>query len=161
MKSLQLAPIGIAHTPFSHPSGMPIQPAWDETQATLEIFAPYRAGLADLTGFERIWLLFWCHQSREWTPRVVPFLDRQERGVFATRAPARPNAIGLSAVRLLGVDLARGLLTVASIDLVDGTPLLDIKPYVPRFDAYPGAAAGWLEQSKAAPLSDGRFGKDG
>lgn len=140
---------------------MPIQPAWDDSQATLEVFPPYREGLRDLAGFERIWLLFWCHQSRAWTPLVVPFLDSQERGVFATRAPARPNPLGMSAVRLLTVDVERGLLSVASLDLVDKTPLLDIKPYVPHFDAYPEASLGWLAgRSAPPPASDARFDKN-
>ena len=109
-----------------------------------------------LKGFERIWLIYWLHRGPGSNLLVTPFLDRQQRGVFATRAPARPTPIGLSAVRLIGIK--EGVLEVADVDMIDGTPLLDIKPYVPEFDSYPASRAGWFDESNSGSrLADGRF----
>ncbi len=117
--------------------------------------------LADLEGFERIWLI--CHFDRvgPFRPRVVPYRDTREHGLFATRAPSRPNPIGLSLVRLLGRD--RNVLRVQGLDILDGTPLLDIKPYVPEFDARVPSKAGWLDETtEERRVADGRFhGGDG
>lgn len=114
------------------------------------------AGVQDLEGFERIWLIYWLHKAPAPALTVTPFLDRHERGVFATRAPARPNPIGISAVRLIAVGAS--VLEVADVDMIDGTPLLDIKPYVPEFDSYPASKAGWFDESKSeVHLADDRF----
>jgi tRNA-Thr(GGU) m(6)t(6)A37 methyltransferase TsaA len=118
----------------------------------------YREGFQDLEGFSHLILLYHFHRSRGFDLRVIPFLDCQARGLFATRAPRRPNAIGLSVVRL--VDIREGSLYVENIDIVDGTPLLDIKPYVPAFDAPSPARTGWLERAAedaARTKSDDRF----
>ena len=108
----------------------------------MEIYEEYRPGLSDLEGFSRIILLYPFHRSAGYSLVVTPFLDTRPRGVFATRAPKRPNAIGLSIVRL--EEVKDGELVIGDVDILDGTPLFDIKPYVPAFDAYPGERSGWL-----------------
>jgi len=159
MKSIELQPIGIIHTPFSDPKGMPIQPAGGVgVKATIEVFPEFREGLADLDGFSHIALLYFFHRSEGYELRVVPFMDTVQRGLFATRAPKRPNAIGLSVVQLDRIE--DGVLHVQNIDIVDGTPLLDIKPYVPEFDSQPNIRTGWLEtvrKTVSDRRSDERF----
>jgi tRNA-Thr(GGU) m(6)t(6)A37 methyltransferase TsaA len=109
-----------------------------------------------LEGVQRIWLLYWFHACSESRLRVVPFLDDQERGVFATRAPCRPNPIGLSCVRLKQV--SKDSLRIADVDILDGTPLLDIKPYIPQFDAFPRSRSGWFEaRTRKETTADNRF----
>jgi tRNA-Thr(GGU) m(6)t(6)A37 methyltransferase TsaA len=153
------SPIGTIHTPFHDIAGMPIQPNGARgTTGTIEILPAYREGLSDLDGFERIILIYAFHRCTEHRLTVTPFLDTVPRGIFASRSPKRPNAIGLSVVRLAGVK--DGMLSVEDIDVLDGTPLLDIKPYVPEFDAYPGSCCGWLETvagNAATVRSDDRF----
>jgi tRNA-Thr(GGU) m(6)t(6)A37 methyltransferase TsaA len=118
---------------------------------------PFRAGLQDLDGFDRVWLLYWFHKAAAPSLLVTPFLDTRRRGLFATRAPARPCPIGMSAVRLVGI--RGGVLDVADVDILNGTPLLDVKPYVPEFDCYPNGKAGWFDDSKSPRhLGDDRFG---
>jgi tRNA-Thr(GGU) m(6)t(6)A37 methyltransferase TsaA len=127
-----------------------------DVEGVVEIFEPFVEALADVAGFSHVVLLTHLHRSRPWRPRVVPFLDTVERGLFATRSPSRPNPIGLSVVELVSVDGAR--LTVRGVDLLDGTPLLDLKPYVGEFDARHGARFGWLEAARARDVrSDDRF----
>jgi tRNA-Thr(GGU) m(6)t(6)A37 methyltransferase TsaA len=147
----------VIHTPFSQQTGTPIQPRFArEAEGVVEVFEPYVEALADLDGFERIWLLFLLDRSRPWRPRVIPYLDRAERGLFATRAPARPCPIGLSVVELLSVTGSR--LTVRGVDILDRTPLVDLKPYVPRFDSFPDSRAGWLDARGIDPsAADSRF----
>ena len=156
---MQISPIGVIQTPFEKPAGTPIQPPGAEgIRGRVEVYPPYRDGLADVEGFSHIYLIYWFHRAGAATLRVTPFLDAQQRGVFATRSPARPNPIGLSVVRLLRVE--DGFLAVEGVDMLDGTPLLDIKPYVPSFDHRPEARTGWLEQNhhRAAEVrADGRF----
>lgn len=143
---VQYEPIGLIHTPFSEPAGMPIQPvAARGIEGTVEVFEAYRAGLKDLDGFSHVVLIYHFHLSRSFELEVVPFLDATRRGVFSTRAPRRPNAIGMSTVRLQGIE--DGILQVQDVDIVDGTPLLDIKPYVPEFDPKDGVRTGWLAES--------------
>lgn len=157
--SIEFSPIGLIHSPFTDPEGMPIQPAGAaDVQGTVEVYEDFRAGLQDLDGFSHVILLYHLHRSRGFDLRVVPFLDTRPRGLFATRAPRRPNAIGLSVVRLHRIE--DGMLHVRNIDVLDGTPLLDIKPYVPEFDAQAGVRVGWLEKAKQAvsqQRSDERF----
>ncbi|MGA3125468.1 MAG: tRNA (N6-threonylcarbamoyladenosine(37)-N6)-methyltransferase TrmO [Candidatus Korobacteraceae bacterium] len=157
---LELRPIGTIQTPFPQPAGAPLQPSRaDGAKGTVWIDEPFRPALRDLEGFERIWLLFWFHKAPTGKLLVTPFLDKQERGVFATRAPARINPIGMSAVRLLSVHADH--LEVADVDIVDGTPLLDIKPYVPEFDSYASSKAGWFDLSKdQKQFADARFQTD-
>ncbi len=153
---MQIQPIGVIHSPFTTPAGVPIQPLYAKgAEGTVEVFEPFAEGLADLEGFERIWLVYWFHQAPPARLRVVPFKDSQERGLFATRAPCRVNPIGLSSVRLLGVE--GRMLRVAELDVLDGTPLLDIKPYVPQFDCYEVRRFGWLERDGGQTTADGRF----
>lgn len=136
-------PIGLVRSPFTEPRRTPIQtPGARGTEGTVEVFEPYARGLADLEGFSHIHLLFHFHLSRGWAPLVTPVVDTEKRGVFATRAPARPNGIGLSVVRLLG--RSGRVLRVADLDIVDRTPLLDIKPYVPGFTEDDEIRLGWL-----------------
>jgi tRNA (adenine37-N6)-methyltransferase len=153
----QLTPIGKIRSPFKEPAGTPVQPVFaGEVEGIVEVLPEYAVGLRDLDGFERIWLLYWLDRAPSSRMRVVPFRDHVERGLFATRAPCRPNPIGLSCVRLLGIE--RNLLTIGGVDVLDGTPVLDIKPYVPQFDAFPQSRAGWLEKGcSERTLADHRF----
>jgi tRNA-Thr(GGU) m(6)t(6)A37 methyltransferase TsaA len=157
VQEVRLKPIGIIRTPFQEPTGTPIQPSRSGgAKGTVEVFPEYADGLKDLDGFERIWLIYWFDRAPEARLLVIPFLDDREHGVFATRAPSRPNAIGMSVVRLLQV--ASNTLEVADVDILDGTPLVDIKPYAAEFDCHSVEKSGWLDQ---APLrrsvADGRF----
>jgi tRNA-Thr(GGU) m(6)t(6)A37 methyltransferase TsaA len=125
---------------------------------TVEVFPEFADGLNDLAGFSHIILLYHFHLAGKPRLRVVPFLDSQPRGIFATRAPARPNPIGFSVVKLVAVD-ARGL-DIENVDMADQTPLLDIKPYVPKFDHRPADRIGWLasaEHKVTEQRSDERF----
>jgi tRNA (adenine37-N6)-methyltransferase len=155
--TLVLQPIGVIHTPFREQAGTPTQSAGAVgAEGTVTVFEPYAAALADLAGFERIWLLYHFDRAAAWQGRVVPYRDTVERGLFATRAPTRPNPIGLSVVRLVAVE--GNQLQVQELDILDGTPLLDIKPYVPEFDAHPGSRAGWLDASAVRrEAADDRF----
>lgn len=138
---------------------MPIQPAGGAgVKATIEVFPQYRDGLADLDGFSHIIVLYHLHRSEGYKLRVVPFMDTVERGLFATRAPKRPNPIGLSVVQLDKIE--DGVLYIQNVDIVDGTPLLDIKPYVPEFDQQLEIRTGWLDHVKrtvSKRRSDERF----
>jgi tRNA (adenine37-N6)-methyltransferase len=156
-KELTTEPIGVIETPFREPAGTPIQPSRaNGARGRVHLEARFQAGLRDLAGFERIWLIYWLHKAPAPSLVLTPFLDQRQRGVFATRAPARPTPIGISAVRLLAVQ--EGILEVAGVDMIDGTPLLDIKPYVPEFDCYPASKAGWFDESNSDRLlADGRF----
>jgi tRNA-Thr(GGU) m(6)t(6)A37 methyltransferase TsaA len=158
--SLTITPIGIIHTPFTERKGTPIQPsAGRGIRGTVELKPEYRGGLSDLEGFERIWLIYHFHKSGAFKLMVVPFRDTVERGLFSTRAPVRPNNIGLSCVRL--VEVKDRLLIVEDVDMLDGTPLLDIKPYVPEFDAYHQGRTGWLGKSDSGRAkADRRFEDD-
>lgn len=158
---LTIDPIGIIETPFRAAAGTPIQPSRaGGARGKVRVHPRYQEGLKDLAGFERIWLVYWFHLAPAHTLLVTPFLDSVRRGIFATRAPARPSPIGLSAVQLLGID--GGVLDVAGVDIVDGTPLLDIKPYVPEFDSYAGSRAGWFDESNSRRrTADERFANPG
>lgn len=153
-------PIGLIHSPFKETNNVPIQPAAAEgIRGTVEVFAEFLAGLKDLEGFSHIILLYHLHRVSQTRLIVTPFLDRQPRGVFSTRAPTRPNPIGLSVVRLLGVEGAN--LRIENVDVVDGTPLLDIKPYIPQFDHQSAERTGWFAESREnlrEKRSDDRFG---
>ena len=162
MKSMTnnvLRPIGIIRTPFKEPTGTPIQAsAGKGIEARIEIFPEFLEGIKDLDGFSHIIILFHFHLSKGYSLSVRPYMDDVERGLFATRAPARPNQIGLSIVRLEKVE--GNTLHIKDVDIVDGTPLLDIKPYTHEFDIRGDIRIGWLE-GKILKLSkttdDGRF----
>jgi tRNA-Thr(GGU) m(6)t(6)A37 methyltransferase TsaA len=151
--------IGVIRSPFKDLHSMPVQPVGAESaRGAIELDPSYQEGLKDLDGFSHLILIYHFHRSRPCSLTITPFLDTESRGLFATRAPSRPNPIGLSVVELLGVEGNR--LSVAKLDIVDGTPLLDIKPYVPEFDCRPDAIGGWFEKARgaaASKLSDGRF----
>jgi len=138
---------------------MPIQPVGAAgVKGTVEVFEDFHTGLKDLDGFSHIILLYHFHLSRSFNLHVVPFLDSESRGLFATRAPKRPNPIGLSVVQLDKIE--DGVLHIQNVDILDGTPLLDIKPYVPEFDGQTEVRTGWLEKAgKTASTrkSDDRF----
>lgn len=137
-------PIGLIHTPFHSKDQTPIQPYRSKAAGKVKVLPDYEPGLEDVDGFSHIYLLYFFHHSDPgYQLTVTPFLDDQPKGLFATRYPRRPNPIGLSVVRLVSRD--GRVLRVEGIDVLDGTPLLDIKPYVPPFDAFPNASLGWLE----------------
>jgi len=154
-----MRPIGVIETPFVRQAGSPVQPSRaDGARGRVRIYEPYRAGLQDLAAFDRVWLIFWLHQAKAGEALVTPYLDTREHGIFATRSPARFNPIGLSCVKLLAVH--EDGLEVEEIDMLDGTPLLDIKPYVPEFDSFASAAAGWYDEVRSARRkADDRFAK--
>lgn len=156
---IEFSPIGVIHSPFMDLTGMPIQPAGAAgVRGTVKVFEEFRAGLKDLDGFSHIILLYHFHRGQGFKLHVVPFMDSQPRGLFATRAPKRPNPIGLSVVRLCGIEDT--VLQIENVDVLDGTPLLDIKPYVPEFDAQTEVQIGWLEEVRrnvSDRKSDDRF----
>lgn len=154
---LSFEPIGIIRTPHTAPAGTPIQPRFAAgVEGTVEVYDSFAEGLADLDGFDRIWLVYWFDRVGQPQLRVTPFMDDQPRGLFATRAPCRPNPIGISCVRLLEVSGSK--LRVADVDMLDHTPLLDIKPYAPRFDHYDVVRSGWLDHaSPGRTRANGRF----
>lgn len=179
--SRSLGALGMVHSPFRQATGTPVQnyaarrqdggrldepdplpesPVVSEGggRGTLEIVPEWEAALSDLGGCDRIWLLFWADRASEPKPMVVPYRDTRERGLFSTRAPARPNPIGMSCVKLLGI--AGRYVHVSELDILDGTPLLDIKPYVAEYDSFPDAKRGWLDEPTArqgAMWADARF----
>ena len=156
---ITMRPIGVIRSPFTEPKAMPIQPvSANSAPGRVEVFPEFAPGLKDLDGFSHVLLLYYFHRSRSFELTVVPFLDTEPRGLFATRAPNRPNAIGISLVRVERVDECS--LLVANVDVLDGTPLLDIKPHVPAFDCAPGARTGWMEKSGSEitrQVADERF----
>jgi tRNA (adenine37-N6)-methyltransferase len=149
--------VGVIHTPFLQAKGTPIQVAANgNTQGVVEVYPEFAEGLKDVAGFERIWLIYLLDRASASQLIVRPYLDTQEHGVFATRSPARPNHIGISAVCLLGVEQNR--LIVAGVDMLNGTPLLDIKPYVPVFDHFEVARTGWYAgKTVHGAVADDRF----
>ncbi len=154
-----VTPIGIIETPFENLEGMPIQPSGAENVTGKVILKEeYTQGLKDLDGFSHIILLYSFHRSRGYNLMVTPFLDDQKRGLFSTRAPRRPNSIGLSIVELIKIE--RNKIMIKGIDVLNQTPLLDIKPYVPEFDTKNVTSVGWLEKGRkrvSVLKSDDRF----
>lgn len=148
-------PIGVLQTPFEDLADMPVQPAAaNGVTGKIKLDDNLAAGLKDLSGFSHLIVLYHFHQAGDVRLTVTPFLDTRPHGVFATRAPTRPNPIGLSVLRLCRVD--RTTIEVEGVDMLNGSPVLDIKPYVPAFDApNDGVVTGWLEHS-VAELDDAR-----
>jgi tRNA-Thr(GGU) m(6)t(6)A37 methyltransferase TsaA len=143
MKEIKYKPIGIIRSPFRDVNGMPIQPTGARgITGTVEVEPRYADGLQDIEGFSYIILIYHFHLSEGYSLKVKPFLDDRRHGVFSTRAPRRPNPIGMSIVRLVTVEGCT--LHIEDVDVVDGTPLLDIKPYVPEFDVREVEKTGWL-----------------
>jgi tRNA-Thr(GGU) m(6)t(6)A37 methyltransferase TsaA len=161
-REITFTPIGVIHSPFKKPKGTPIQPgAARDVEGTAVIFDPYREGLKDIDGFSHLILIYYFHLATGSSLIAKPFLDEESHGIFAVRAPGRPNPIGLSVVRLCAVE--DGRLHLQDVDIVDGTPLLDIKPYVPEFDVKTVQKIGWLEgrvSRMAHSRDDGRFSQE-
>jgi len=159
METFQYKSIGVIHSPFKEPEGMPIQPVGARgIKGTIDMQAEHEDGLKDLDGFSHIILIYHFHLAEGYSLQVKPFLDDTPRGIFAVRAPKRPNPIGVSIVRLERIEGTR--LHIWNVDVVDGTPLLDIKPYVPGFDAVEDVRIGWLADKSdraAGKRSDERF----
>jgi tRNA-Thr(GGU) m(6)t(6)A37 methyltransferase TsaA len=153
--------IGIVQSPFKEPKGTPIQsPAAQDIDGVISIYPEYVEGLKDIEGFSHIILLYHFHLVKESSLLVKPFLDTNLHGIFATRSPSRPNPIGFSIVRLLKVE--ENKLYIRDVDIVDGTPLLDIKPYVAEFDVRKPERTGWFEKNihkLSTTKDDGRFVK--
>ena len=139
-----MKPIGVVHSPFTDKSQTPIQPTRSQAIGRVEVFPEFAGGMQDLDEFSHIILLYAFHCSSGYSLQVQPFLDDQLRGLFATRHPCRPNPIGLSIVRLLAC--RENILDIEGVDMLDGTPLLDIKPYVPDFDVRNDVKTGWYAQ---------------
>jgi len=138
-----MQPIGVIHSPFTEKDKTPIQASRSQAIGQVEIYPEFADGLKDIEALSHIYLLYAFHESQGYKLQVKPFLDNQEHGIFATRYPYRPNPIGISIVKL--VSRKDNMLTVEGIDTLDGTPLLDIKPYVPDFDLRTDVRAGWYE----------------
>ena len=159
MPEISYQPIGIVHSPFVTPVGTPIQPAAArDTEAVIEIFPEYEAGLQDLNGFSHIFVLFHMHLVKGRPLTVIPFLDTEPHGVFATRSPARPNPIGLSVVVL--DKIVGNKLYVKDIDILEGSPVLDIKPYIEEVDVFETYKNGWFGNNihkMDKQKDDGRF----
>ena len=159
MDTIEYRPIGIIHSPFKTPEGSPIQPAAARgIEGKIEIFPEFEEGLQDLAEFSHIFMLYHFHLSGAFSLMVKPFLDDERHGVLATRAPSRPNPIGISVVRLIRI--ASCDLYIQNVDVIDCTPLLDIKPYVPAFDVHPAEKIGWMaDKTKRIDktVGDGRF----
>lgn len=159
-ETILFKPIGIIHTLFIRLAEMPIQPGSDTSgKGTIEIFPEFTAGLKDLEGFSHVYILYHLHKVSQVKMQVIPFLDDGEpRGIFATRAPSRPNPIGLSLVEV--IEIEGSLIHINRVDTLNGTPLLDIKPYVPQFEPTSSIRIGWLEDVKdqiRSRRSDNRF----
>ena len=159
MNEIKYKPIGVVHSPFREPEGTPIQPVGAKgVNGSVEIFPEYVEGLKDLDGFSHIILIYNFNLSKNASLKVRPYMDSEMRGVFATRSPSRPNPIGISVVRLTKIE--GNILQIQDVDIVDGTPLLDIKPYVPEFDIRNVKKIGWLEKNvhkTSTTKDDGRF----
>lgn len=149
--SLSLNPIGFLHTDHNKKFQLPPQPDQANWNGVIELLprSNFEIAVRDLEGFDRIWLVWWFHQNKNWKPTTLPPRGRTGRkGVFATRSPYRPNPIALSCVRLLAVDGLK--LHIGAHDLLDQTPILDIKPYIPKFDSFPEASSGWFGEMEEA-----------
>jgi tRNA-Thr(GGU) m(6)t(6)A37 methyltransferase TsaA len=159
MNRIIYKPIGVIHSPFKEPKGTPIQPASAKgIEGTVEIFPEYTDGLLDIDGFSHIILIYHFHLSKPYSLIAKPFMDNRPHGIFTIRGPSRPNPIGISVIRL--VKVKENILDVQDLDIIDGTPLLDIKPYVPEFDKTVVTRIGWLEKNvnKLQKIKDdGRF----
>jgi tRNA-Thr(GGU) m(6)t(6)A37 methyltransferase TsaA len=162
MDEITFQPIGIIHSPHQELVEMPIQPAAAAgVKGTVVLDPSFQEGLKDLEEFSHVILVYFFHQAKSPVLLVKPFLDDVKHGVFSTRAPRRPNGIGISVVKLVAIE--GNILEVENLDILDGTPLLDIKPYIPDFDEQEEVKIGWLEKSRGKinkKMSDDRFLRD-
>lgn len=159
LQSFNIKPIGIIHSPFTEPKGTPIQPVGAlGIKGTVELFPEYVEGLKDLEGFSHIILLYYFHLASDGPLIVTPYMQDEPRGIFSVRMPGRPNHIGISVVRLNGIE--NNVLHIENVDILEGTPLLDIKPYVTKFDVHVTRSEGWLtpiSELAQEKKCDGRF----
>jgi tRNA (adenine37-N6)-methyltransferase len=151
--------IGTIHTPFNRKEGMPIQSSGSKgIKGTIELKREYVDGLFDLEKFSHIYLMYHFHKSKGFKLQVIPFLDDKPHGIFATRAPRRPNSIGISVVKLISIN--DNIIEIENVDMLDGTPLLDIKPYISQFDIHNIEKSGWINNKTGYPnetTADDRF----
>ena len=151
---MEFTPIGVIHSPYKKKEQCPIQPLYaSEAEGRVEVFEQYAEGLKDIESFSHIYLLYFFDRGGEVRLVRATFLDDQPHGIFACRHPGRPNGIGISIVKLVRRD--GNVLVVKGIDILDGTPLLDIKPYIPRFDAIESASNGWVQDKEWRPKPEG------
>jgi len=161
MNDIIIKPIGIIRTPHKDVSNVPIQPiAAEGIKGYIELLPEYAEGLLDVDGFSHITLFYHFHKIKGFELQVTPFLDTKKHGIFSCKAPKRPNAIGMSTVKLLSVE--DNILNIEQVDMLDGTPLIDIKPFYPRYDNRENVKIGWLaDKAQHVPLenlkSDTRF----
>jgi tRNA-Thr(GGU) m(6)t(6)A37 methyltransferase TsaA len=152
--------IGYIHTPFEEKTGVPIQACYSRSEGWIELFPEFFAGLLDLEGFSHLILIYHFHKINKVKMQVKPYLEEKKHGIFATRAPIRPNPIGISTVELMGIDKSKSILKIRGVDMLNNSPLIDIKPFVPHFDNREGRS-GWLSStnhtSTRPNFSDNRF----
>lgn len=157
--NISYSPIGYFRTPHSTPAGMPVQPTGAAgVRGTISVLPEFQEGLVDIEGFSHLIVLYHLHEICGHDLTVVPFLDNQPHGIFATRSPKRPNPVGLSVMKLVGT--REGVLLLENVDVLDGTPVIDIKPYVPDFDVWPADRTGWFagkSGNATTHRSDDRF----
>ncbi len=157
--TIEIKPIGVIRTSFQSKDTIPIQSSKSDTIGEVEVFPDYSEGLESLDGFSHAILLYWFHKAQKFRLKVTPYLDTKERGLFSTRAPSRPNPIGLSIVRIIQIE--GNIVNFEGADMLNETPLIDIKPFVPEFDNREDATSGWLTDSFIAKendyLGDDRF----
>ncbi len=159
MNEVRYKPIGTMHSPFVKPQNVPIQSVASKgIKGSIEVAREYVEGLKDLEGFSHIILIYHFHLSSHYSLAVKPYLDENLHGVFSTRAPARPNPIGISIVSLIKIE--DNIMHIQDLDIIDGTPLLDIKPHIPKFDNRKTTKIGWLKdnvKNLSATQDDNRF----
>ncbi len=155
-KSLTVFEIGHISTPFKVHEGTPIQPKFSGAIGEVRIHQKYREALSDLNGFSYVWLIYWLDRGKPYQLKVIPYRDTVKRGLFSTRSPNRPNPIGISALEIISVDVESGLLLVKGVDMLDDTPLLDIKPYIPQ-DSIMDVRSGWFNNGIDTETADNRF----
>ncbi|NTW69607.1 MAG: tRNA (N6-threonylcarbamoyladenosine(37)-N6)-methyltransferase TrmO [Chlorobiaceae bacterium] len=152
---MEIEPIGIIHTPFSSKEECPIQPLYSsDSPGRVEIFVNYEAGLKDIESFFHLYLIYQFDRAGLVELVRSTFLDDEPHGIYASRHPCRPNSIGLSIVKLIRRE--NNILIVEGVDMLDNTPLLDIKPYIPKFDAIVSASEGWTAGKQWRPKPEGR-----
>jgi len=144
-QAIRLKPIGIIRTPYKEPKGIPIQGKFKKgVKGTIRLFPKYQTGLKDIEGFSHLILIYYFNRSKEERLTGKPFLEDKEHGIFAIRSPHRPNHIGFSIVKL--EEVKDNIITFSEVDILDKTPLLDIKPYVKHFDSRNKVKNGWIER---------------
>ncbi|MFW9922940.1 MAG: tRNA (N6-threonylcarbamoyladenosine(37)-N6)-methyltransferase TrmO [Candidatus Thorarchaeota archaeon] len=162
MQKIVYTTIGRIETPFTNAEGMPIQAKFSQKEGYVIVPSKYRDGLKGIEGFSHLILIYHFHKSKEMNLQVKPFLSTKTLGIFTVRAPNRPNPIGISVVELVNIEYNKKeiRIKVKGVDMLDQTPLLDIKPYIDEFDSYQGTRNGWYnEREFEKNISDDRFVK--